>query len=121
MYGADSKHSWVEVTNLTDRILTELDNPSIVLTGKLDGDRYSLEMNTTYKIKGTITVKGGRAEEDEITFQTVSPLSAPKRGCNVTPAEGSVLVTNFTVNCSGWLSEYANLTFSFGYVLFKKH
>ena len=109
----DYSDSWREVTDLANRILTDLNNPSLVLTGRLDGNKYSLEMNATYKIKGSIRVTGGRVLEDEITFQTASPLSIPKQGCKVTPVEGFVLKTNFTVNCSGWLAEHVNLTFGF--------
>jgi len=107
---------WMEITDLTDRILTELDNPNLVLAGKLDENRYSLEMNTTYKINGSIILEGGRVLEDEIIFQTISPLSVPKKGCNVTPVEGFVLETNFIVNCSGWLAEHVNLTYTFRFV-----
>ena len=107
---------WMEITDLTDRILTELDNPNLVLAGKLDENRYLLEMNTTYKINGSIILEGGRVLEDEIIFQTISPLSVPKKGCNVTPVEGFVLETNFIVNCSGWLAEHVNLTYTFRFV-----
>ena len=117
----DFSQYWIEITDLTNRILTELDNPSLVLAGKLEGNKYSLEMNTTYKIKGSIIVEGGSVQEDEIIFQTVSPLSVPEKGCNVTPVEGFVLTTNFTVNCSGWLMDHVNLTFTFRYVPLKLH
>ena len=112
----DSIHSWMEITDLTDRILTELDSPNLVLAGKLDGKRYSLEMNTSYKINGSINLQGGRVLQDEIIFQTVSPLSVPEKGCSVAPVEGFVLETNFIVNCSGWLAEHVNLTYTFRYV-----
>ena len=112
----DFIHSWKEITDLADRILTELDNPNLVLAGKLDGNKYSLEMNTTFKINGSIILEGGRVLEDEIIFHTVSPLPVPKKGCNVTPVEGFVLETNFTVNCSGWLVEHVNLTYTFRFV-----
>ena len=115
---ADSSQSWTEIIDLSDRILTELDNPSLVL-GKLDANRYSLDMNTTYKIKGSIVLEEGRFMEDEIIFQTVPPLSIPNRRCSVTPLEGLVLETNFTVNCSGWTTQYSNLTYTFRYVSLK--
>lgn len=115
---ADSSQSWTEITDLSDRILTELDNPSLVL-GKLDENRYSLDMNTTYKIKGSIVMEEGHFMEDEIIFQTVAPLSIPNRRCSVTPLEGLVLETNFTVNCSGWTTQYSNLTYTFRYVSLK--
>ena len=112
---ADSSQSWTEITDLSDRILTELDNPSLVL-GKLDENKYSLDMNTTYKIRGSIIMEEGRFMEDEIVFQTVSPLSIPNKRCSVTPVEGLVLETNFTVNCSGWAAKHSNLTYTFRYV-----
>lgn len=117
----DSSHSWMEITDLTDLMLTELDNPSLVLAGKLEGNKYSLEMNTTYKVKGSIIVEGGSVQEDEIIFQTVSPLSVSEKRCNVAPVEGFVLKTNFTVNCSGWLTDHVDLTFTFRYVPLKLH
>ena len=107
--------SWMEITDLTDRILTELDNPNLVLSGKLDGNRCSLEMNTTYKIKGSVILEGNRVLEDELIFKTALPLSGPEKGCNVTPLQGFVLDTIFTVNCSGWLAEHVNLTYTFRY------
>ncbi|XP_078351488.1 polycystin-1-like protein 2 [Oculina patagonica] len=111
----DSNHSWVEIRDLAKRILTDLDNPSLVLAGKLGGNEYSLEMNTTYKIKGSITMEGGIEREDDITFQTVKPLSVPKKRCSVQPVEGFVLKTNFSVDCSGWHTENKYLTYNFSY------
>jgi len=108
--------SWMEITDLTDRILTELDNPNLVLAGKLNENRYSLEMNTTYKIKGSVILEGSRVLEDGLIFKTALPLSGPEKGCNVTPVEGFVLETDFIVNCSGWLAEHVNLTYTFRYV-----
>lgn len=109
----DSSNSWVEIPDLAKRILTNLDNPSLVLTGKLEGKEYSLEMNTTYKIKGSIIMEGGIEREDDITFQTVKPLSVPKKRCSVQPVEGFVLKTNFSVDCSGWHAENKYLTYNF--------
>lgn len=111
-----SPDSWIEITDLTDRILTELDNPTLVLTGKLNGKQYSLEMSSTYKIIGSVIVKDEQEMKDDIIFQTVWPLSVPNEGCSVTPDEGFVLKTNFTVNCSGWFAEHVNLTYTFRYV-----
>ena len=115
LFKMDYNDSWMEIADVANRILTDLNNPNLVLTGRLDGNKYSLEMNATYRIRGSISVEGGRVLEDEIIFRTVSPLSSPEQGCNVTPVEGFVLKTNFTANCSGWLREHANLTFSFRY------
>lgn len=108
--------AWKVVEDLTNRILTDLDNPSLVLTGKLGGNEYSLEMNTTYKINVSVTLSRGLVLEDEITFRTVAPLSFPKNGCNVQPDEGFVLTSNFSVNCSGWQKESGNLSYEFRYV-----
>lgn len=110
----DSGLSWVQITDLPERILTDLDNPSIVLAGRLSGNEYSLEMNTTYKIKASIIIEGGIVLEDDVTFRTVKPLSFPKKRCSVKPKEGFVLRTNFSVDCSGWHDENKNLTYNFG-------
>ena len=109
----DSSLSWVQISDLAERTLTDLDNPSIVLTGKLGGNEYSLEMNATYKIKASIVIEGGLIIEDDLTFQTVKPLSVPKKRCSVKPEEGFVLKTNFSVNCSGWHNENKYLTYNF--------
>ena len=109
----DSSHSWVQISDLAERIRTDLDNPSLVLTGKLEGKGYSLEMNTTYKLKGSILLEGGIERENDMTFQTVKPLSIPKKRCSVHPEEGFVLKTNFTVDCSGWYAENNDLTYNF--------
>ena len=109
----DSSLSWIQVSDLAERILTDLDNPSIVLAGKLGGNEYSLEMNATYKIKASIIVEGGFVSEDDLTFRTVKPLSVPKKRCSVKPKEGFVLKTNFSVDCSGWHDENKNLTYNF--------
>lgn len=73
----------MEISDLTQRILTDLDNPSLVVTGKLGGNEYSLEMNATYKIKGSIMLQEGLVMEDNITFRTVAPLHVPMKRCNV--------------------------------------
>ena len=109
-------NTWVEIEALAKRILTDLDNPSLVLSGKLGGNEYSLEMNATYKVNGTITLEDGSVLADFITFRTVAPLSVPVNGCNIQPVEGVVFATNFTVNCSGWYKENANLRYQFRYV-----
>lgn len=108
-----SSLSWVQISDLPERILTDLDNPSIVLAGKLGGNEYSLEMNTTYKIKASIVIEGGLILEDDLTFPTVKPLSVPKKRCSVKPKEGFVLKTNFSVDCSGWHDENKYLTYNF--------
>ena len=110
----DSGPSWVQITDLPERILTDLDNPSIVLAGRLSGNEYSLEMNTTYKMKASIIIEGGIVLEDDVTFRTVKPLPVPKKRCSVKPKEGFVLRTNFSVDCSGWHDENKNLTYNFG-------
>lgn len=109
----DSTLSWVQISDLAERILTDLDNPSIVLTGKLGDNEYSLEMNTTYKIKASIIIEGGLIIENDLTFRTVKPLSVPKKRCSVKPKEGFVLKTNFSVDCSGWHDENKYLTYNF--------
>ena len=109
----DSSLSWVQITDLPERILTDLDNPSIVLAGKLSGNQYSLEMNTTYKMKASIIIEGGNVLEDDLIFPTVKPLSVPKKRCSVKPTEGFVLKTNFSVDCSGWHDENKYLTYNF--------
>lgn len=109
----DSGLSWVQISDLSERILTDLDNPNIVLAGKLLGNEYSLEMNTTYKIKASITIEGGIVIEDDFTFRTVKPLSVPKKRCSVKPKEGFVLKTNFSVDCSRWQDANNNLTYNF--------
>ena len=108
----DSSLSWVQISDLAERILTDLDNPSIVLTGKLGGNEHSLEMNTTYKIKASIIIEGGLVLEDDLTFRTVKPLSFPKKRCSVKQKEGFVLKTNFSVDCSGWYDENKHLTYN---------
>lgn len=113
----DSSRSWVQISDLAQRLRTDLDNPSMVLTGKLERNGYSLEMNATYKIKGTITMEGGIVLEDDILFRTVMPLSIPKKRCSVQPQEGFVLKTNFSVDCSGWHAENKYLTYKFRYAV----
>ena len=105
--------SWVQISDLAERILTDLDNPSIVLTGKMGDNKYSLEMNATYKIKASILIEEGIVLEDDLTFRTVKPLDLPKKRCSVKPKEGFVLKTNFSVDCSGWHDENKNLTFNY--------
>ncbi|KAJ7379891.1 hypothetical protein OS493_012650 [Desmophyllum pertusum] len=116
MISEDSSLSWVEIIDLDTRILTDLDNPSLVLTGRNNGNDYSLEMNTTYKISGSIMVAGGPLLDDEIIFRTVAPLSVPLQGCSVQPVEGFVFKTNFSVNCSGWHAENQFLTYKYSYI-----
>lgn len=113
MFKMGPADTWVEIKDLAVRILTDLDNPSLVLTGKLDENAFSLEMNTTYMINGSITLDGGIVLADDIKFRTVAPLAVPIKGCNVQPDEGVVFTTNFTVNCSGWYKENANLSYDF--------
>lgn len=115
---ADFRHSWTEVIDLENRTLTDLNNPNLVLTGKLGGNEYSLEMNTSYKINCFITVEGGGKIPSfkAIFFQTVAPLSVPKKRCSVTPKQGYELETNFAVNCSGWHAKSVNLMYDFRYV-----
>lgn len=109
----DSNLSWVQISDLAQRILTDLDNPSIVLAGKLGGNEYSLEMDTTYKIRGSIFTGEGIVLEDDLIFRTVKPISVPKKRCSVKPKEGFVLKTNFSVDCSGWHDENKYLTYNF--------
>lgn len=116
----DSSHSWVQITDLAKRILTDLDNPSLVFTGKLGGNECSLEMNATYKIIGFIMLKGGVIMDDNITFMTVAPLHVPMKRCSVQPEEGFVLNTKFSVDCSGWHAVNQHLTYSFRYALLEK-
>ncbi|KAL9952074.1 hypothetical protein ACROYT_G039278 [Oculina patagonica] len=112
----DSGQSWVQISDLAERVLTDLDNPSLVITGKLGGNEYSLEMNATYKIKGSIMFQGRLAMEDNITFKTVAPLHVPTKRCRVQPEEGFVLKTNFSVDCSGWHAKNQHLTYNFSYI-----
>ncbi|KAL9952071.1 hypothetical protein ACROYT_G039275 [Oculina patagonica] len=116
MFKMGPADTWVEIEDLAGRILTDLDNPSLVLTGKLDGNEYSLQMNTTYMINGSITLDGGIVLAGDIKFRTVAPLAVPIKGCNVQPDEGVVFTTNFTVNCSGWYKENGNLSYDFSYI-----
>ncbi len=109
----DSNHSWVEIPDLAQRILTDLDNPSLVITGKLGGNEYSLGMNATFKIKGSIMLQGGLVMEDNITFMTVAPLQVPMKRCRVQPEEGFVLKTSFSVDCAGWHAKNQHLTYNF--------
>ena len=99
--------SWKEVSGL------EYNNPDLELINK-----YSLKVNTSYKINGSIEVMKGKIKKkyssfNEITFQTMSPLLIPNNTCKVTPNEGFALETNFTVDCDGWQDQYANLTYTF--------
>lgn len=113
----NSEHPWKEVTDLENRTLTDqLDNPHLVLKGQLSEDKYSLDMNSTYKINASISVGEDRFPSNEITVKTIAPLSIPKKTCEVTPHKGVVLETNFTVDCSGWHAENVNLTYLFRYV-----
>ena len=113
-------YSWEEVTDLANRTLTGLNNPNLVLAGKLGVNTYSLEKSTTYKINSSVTVQEGDTfRSNEITFETVSPLPVPKRRCFVTPPEGFALETKFTLNCSGWQAQNKNLTYEFRYGCFE--
>ena len=117
----DSSHSWVQIPDLAQRILTDLDNPSLVLTGKLGQNEFSLEMNTTYKIEGSTILQEELVLEDNITFTTVAPLHVPMKRCIVQPEEGFVLRTNFSVDCSGWHTANQNLSYNFRYSSIKKY
>ena len=108
MDSADVSGSWKEFSSL------DYNNPDIELISKL-------ELNTSYKIKGSIEVMKGKIKKkyssfNEITFQTMSPLITPNDTCKVTPNEGFALETNFTIDCDGWQDQYANLTYTFRYV-----
>ena len=107
---ADVSRSSKEVSGL------EYNNPDLELISS-----YSLKVNTSYKIKGSIEVMKGKIKKkyssfNEITFQTMSPLLTPNDTCKVTPNEGFALETNFTIDCDGWQDQYANLTYTFRYV-----
>ena len=112
---SNSNDPWTEIPDLPDRILTELDNPSVVLAGDLDAQEGTLEKNTSYKIKGSVHLEGGNVAEDEIVFQTIVPLSRPTENerCSIKPIEGLALETEFAVNCSGWHILNPSLTYSF--------
>lgn len=103
----DVSRSWKEVTDLDNN------NPDLELISK-----YSLKVNTSYKINSSIEVMKGKIKKkyssfNEITFQTTSPLLIPNHTCKVTPNEGFALETDFTVDCDGWQDQYANLTYTF--------
>ena len=108
-----SSDPWVQISDLAKRTLTDLNNPSIVLTGKINDKEYSLEMNTTYKIVGSIVIAGDVYMKDNIRFKTVEPLLIPTKRCIVQPKEGFVLKTLFSVDCSGWHKENNNLTYKY--------
>ena len=103
----------MQIADLAERILTDLDNPTLVLTGRMKDNEYSLKMNTAYKIAASIKMAGGYFRDDSMVFQTVAPLEVPKEKCNVQPKEGFVMKTLFFVNCSGWRIGNDNLTFKF--------
>ena len=109
----NSEHLWKEVTDLENRALTDLDNPNLVLKGRLNGNKYSLDMNTNFKINASISVGEDTFPSNEITFKTIAPLLIPNKTCEVTPHKGVVLETNFTVDCSGWQVENVNLIYQF--------
>ena len=114
---ADFDHSWQEVTDLANRTRTDLNKPTLILTGKLGGNCYSLKMDTLYKINSSISLRGGRTfASNEIVFKTVAPLRVPKERCKVTPHEGFVLETTFVINCSGWHAKNVSLLYEFRYV-----
>ena len=115
LHSAEVNRFWKDVTDLDKRINTPNDNPVLELVGKIAKDEYSLKMNTSYKINGSIEVNGKKkySSLNEIRFETMSPLSIPNDTCKVTPTEGVALETNFTVDCTGWQYQYANLTYSF--------
>ena len=117
LFKLSSVNSWTEVTDFDKRILTDLNNPNVVITGKLDGNEYSLEMNSSYKINGSISVQGGNKvlSLNNIIFQTASPLLVPKKSCSVKPSEGVASQTNFIVNCTGWQGENVGLIYDFRY------
>lgn len=107
--------TWLAVTDLEDRILTERDGPSLVFKGKLNDWENSLLDDTTYKLIGAVHLDDDTTEESEITFKTNSApyLTDYDKGCRVFPEVGYAVTTEFYVYCDGWDDEDLPLSYEF--------
>ncbi|XP_078349560.1 polycystin-1-like protein 2 isoform X5 [Oculina patagonica] len=109
--------TWVAVTDLEDRILTELDSPSLVFKGKLNDWENSLLDDATYRLIGSVHLDDDTSEESEIKFTTNSApyLIDYDKGCRVSPEVGYAVTTEFYVYCEGWDDEDLPLSYEFKY------
>ena len=101
---------WINVPNLEDKILTDINNPNIVLPG----NEEVLEENNDYKIRVVMTLANGFTFREEVMVVTNSPPRVSDGGgCLVTPHEGFVLTTGFNFSCSGWTDDELPLSYEF--------
>jgi len=107
--------TWLAVTDLEDRILTERDGPSLVFKGKLNDWENSLLDDATYRLIGAVHLDDDTTEESEITFKTNSApyLTDYDKGCRVSPEVGYAVTTEFYVYCDGWDDEDLPLSYEF--------
>ena len=107
--------TWLEVEDLEDKILTELDSPSLVFKGKLNQWENSLFDDETYRLRGVVHLVDDSSEESEITFKTNSApyLIDYDLGCRVAPDVGYAVTTEFEIYCDGWYDEDLPLSYEF--------
>lgn len=90
------------------------DGLNFVLRGEINATEYSLEPNTTYKVKLFAFIDKRQVANGEIQITTNSPpVTYYGGGCLISPSDGLALRTNFLVNCSQWYDEDLPLSYTF--------
>lgn len=106
--------TWME-QDLGDRILTEIDSPSLIFKGKLNQWENSLMDDATYRLRGIVCLADDTTEESEIYFKTNSApyLDDDDLGCKVSPDVGHAVTTEFFISCDGWKDDDLPLSYEF--------
>ena len=109
------KETWVQVNDLSQKIMTDLDSPSLVFLGKRNERENALLEDTTYRLIGSVYLDDQSVEQSEITFNTNSapyPIDFDA-GCFVSPKEGYAVTTEFFIHCVDWYDEDLPLSYEF--------
>ncbi|XP_048575605.1 uncharacterized protein LOC5520271 isoform X3 [Nematostella vectensis] len=100
--------SWTTVPDLQSKIFTSLSSPDIYVKKNV------LSSGTKYRLTVTISAPGLVPGVSSYDLETNSP---PTGGtCEVTPTQGFVLETVFTLKCQGWTDLDNPLVYQFFYV-----
>lgn len=112
-----SNNSWIEIKGLKDLILTDVDSPDLVLTGKTSDSNHSLQNDKLYKAVLTAELDEGIKIQGEHQFETNSPprLRSGQKGCHVNPEHGAATVTEFVISCGGFYDDHLPLGYQFSY------
>ena len=108
-----NKIQWVEVPEMQQLISTRLSSTTLVTWPRI------LATGGRYKFVLTAQRQGGDAGYSEYQVTTNSP---PVEGtCDVSPASGVTLTTEFTFTCTDWLDPDLPLQYEFIYLTNNDH